>query len=64
MAIAMRGLKVKPSYEQLVGVATSYGLGNMKFRNRGSTFFKKWFYVITTWWGGHEANAVTAGTSK
>ena len=38
MAIAMRGLKVKPSYEQLVGVATSDGLGNSKFLNRDSTF--------------------------
>ena len=30
MAIAMRGLKVKPSYEQLIGVATPGGLENIK----------------------------------
>ena len=34
MAIAMRGLKVKPSYEQLIGVATSDGLEHIKFPNR------------------------------
>ena len=38
MAIAMRGLKVKPSYEQLIGVATSYGLENDKFPNRNAYF--------------------------
>ena len=38
MAIAMRGLKAKPSYEQLIGVATSGGLENIKFPNRDSTF--------------------------
>ena len=47
MAIAMRGLKVQPSYEQLIGVATSAGLGTIKFPNRDSAFFKKWFYFIT-----------------
>ena len=26
MAIAMRGLKVKPTYEDLIGVAKPYGL--------------------------------------
>ena len=48
MAIAMRGLKVKPSYEQLIGVATSDGLGNIKLPNRDAPFFKKLFYFITT----------------
>ena len=31
MTIAMRGLKVKPSYEQLIGVATSDGLEILNF---------------------------------
>ena len=38
MAIAMRGLKVKPPYEQLIGVATSDGLGNIKFPSRDASF--------------------------
>ena len=43
MAIAMRGLKDKPSYEQLVGVATSGGLGNIKFPNRDASFLRNGF---------------------
>ena len=38
MAIAMRGLKVKPSYEQLIGVASSYGLEHIQFPNRDASF--------------------------
>ena len=38
MAIAMRGLQVKPPYEQLVGVATPDGLGNIKCPNRDASF--------------------------
>ena len=40
MAIAMRGLTVKPSYEQLVGVASSDGLGQIKFPNRDAKFIR------------------------
>ena len=39
MAIAMRGWKVKPSYEQLIGVATSDGLENTKSPNREAYLF-------------------------
>ena len=35
----MQGLRVKPSYDQLIGVAVSEGLENIKFPNRDSTLF-------------------------
>ena len=38
MAIAMRGLKVKPSYEQLIGTASSDGLEQIKFPSRDASF--------------------------
>ena len=31
MSIAMQGLRLKPAYEQLMGVAVSDGLENVKF---------------------------------
>ena len=37
MAIAMKGLRVRPQYEQLTGVAISDGLGNIKFPNRDAS---------------------------
>ena len=39
MAIAMQGLRLKPTYEQLIGVAASGGLEQIKFPNRNATFF-------------------------
>ena len=41
MAIAMRGLRVRPQYEDLIGVAKSDGLENSKSPNRDATFFDK-----------------------
>ena len=38
MAKAMRGLKVKPTYESLTGVAFSDGLEHIKFPNRDASF--------------------------
>ena len=38
MAIAMRGLRVRPQYEDLIGVAKSNDLENVKFPNRNSKF--------------------------
>ena len=38
MAESMRGLKVKPTYESLIGVAFSDGLGNIKCPNRDASF--------------------------
>ena len=45
MAIAVRGWKVKPSFEQLIGVATSDGLGNVKFPNRDASFLRNGFIL-------------------
>ena len=41
MAIAMKGLKVKPTYEDLVGVAKPDGLEQITFPNR-DVFFREW----------------------
>ena len=38
MAVAMRGLRVKPTYEQLIGVAVSDNLEHIKFPNRDGHF--------------------------
>ena len=43
MAIAMRRLKVKPSYEQLIGVASSDGLEQTKFPNRDAKVLREGF---------------------
>ena len=45
MAIALRGLRVKPSYEQLIGVAFSDELENVKFPNRDATFLRNGFVL-------------------
>ena len=45
MSNAMQGLRLKPTYEQLIGVAVSDGLENIKFPNRDSTSFKKWVHI-------------------
>ena len=54
MAIAMHGLRVRPQYEDLIGVAKSDGLGNNKFPNRDSDFFEKvalvWVQKLVTSW--------------
>ena len=45
MAIAMRGLKVKPSYEQLIGVASSDGLEQIEIPSRGAKFLRCGFIL-------------------
>ena len=45
MANAMRGLRVKPSYEQLINVAVSDGLEQLKFPNRDATFLRNGFVL-------------------
>ena len=45
MTQAMRGLRVKPSYEQLIGVAVSDGFEHIKFPNRGATFLRNGFVL-------------------
>ena len=43
MAIAIQGLRLKPTYEQLVGVAASDGLEQIEFPNRNATFLRNGF---------------------
>ena len=45
MAIAMRGLRVKPSYEQLINVAVPDGLEQIQFPNRDATFLGNGFVL-------------------
>ena len=43
MAIAMRGLKVKPPYEQLIGVESPDGLEQIEFPNRDEKILRDGF---------------------
>ena len=45
MSIAIRGLRVKPSYEQLINVAVSDGLEQIKFPNRDASFLRNGFVL-------------------
>ena len=45
MAVAMRGLKVKPPHEQLTGVASPDGLEQIKFPNRDAEFIRYGFIL-------------------
>ena len=40
MSIAIKGLRLKPTYEQLIGVAVSDELRNIKFPNRDAKFLR------------------------
>ena len=43
MAKSMKGLKVKPTYEDLIGVAFPDGLEHIKILNRGATIIREGF---------------------
>ena len=45
MANSMQGLRVKPSYEQLIGVAVSDELEHSKFPDRNAKFLRKGFVM-------------------
>ena len=45
MTNSMKGLRLKPSYEQLIGVAVSDDLQHIKFPNRGATFLRNGFVL-------------------
>ena len=54
MAEAMRGVRVKPTYESLIGLAFSYGLEHVKFTSRDASFLRNGFIyhnLITKAWG-------------
>ena len=42
---SIKGLRVKPSYQQLIGVAVSDGLENIKFPNRNASFLRNGFVL-------------------
>ena len=56
MAVAMRGLRVRPQYEDLIGVAISDELYNIKFPNRDASFLRNGFVFKSIGWGRHETN--------
>ena len=43
MAVAIRGLRLKPTYEDLIGVSVSDELYSTKFPNRDSSFLRNGF---------------------
>ena len=45
MAIAKQGLRLKPAYEQLIGVAASDCLEQIKFPNRNATVIRNGFVL-------------------
>ena len=45
MSIAMQGSKVRRQYEDLINVAISNGLEQIKFPNRDSTFLRNGFIL-------------------
>ena len=45
MAIAMKGLRLKPTYEDLINVAVSDKLYNIKFPNRNASFLRNGFIL-------------------
>ena len=45
MAIAMKGLRLKPKYEELINVAVSDKLYNIKFPNRDAKFLRNGFVL-------------------
>ena len=45
MAQATRGLKLKPNYEDLINVAVSDKLYNIKFPNRDASFLRNGFVM-------------------
>ena len=45
MAIAVKGLRLRPTYEDLIGVAVSDQLFNIKFPNRDAQFLRNGFVL-------------------
>ena len=45
MAIAMQGLRIKQTYEDLINVAVSDGLENITFPNRNAKFLREGFVM-------------------
>ena len=41
----MKGLRLKPTYEQLIGVSVPDDLGHIKFPNRNAAFLRNGFIL-------------------
>ena len=52
MAVAMKGLRLKPTHEQLIGVAVSDGLEHIKSPNRNAQFLRNGFVLSQLDGGG------------
>ena len=55
MAVAMKGLKLTPNYEDLINVAVSGKLYNVKFPNRDASFLRNGFVLSQLDGGGMRA---------
>ena len=55
MAVSMRGLRVKPTYEDLINVAVSDELYSIRFPNRDAQFLR-WLCFKSSGWRRHETN--------
>ena len=64
MAIAMKGLRVRPQYADLINVDVSDGLEHIKSPNRNAQFFTKWFCFKPIRWRRDEGDGKTTRTSK
>ena len=45
MAMSMKGLRIKPTYEDLINVAVTDELYNIEFPNRDATFLRNGFVL-------------------
>ena len=45
MTVAMKGLRIKPTYEQLIGIAVPDGLEQIKFPNRDAKVLREGFVM-------------------
>ena len=50
MANSIQGLRIKPSYEDLIGVAVSDGSENIEFHDRNALFLRN----VTIRWGRYQ----------
>ena len=63
MSVALKGLRLKPTYEQLTGAAVPDGLEHIRFPNRNASFLR-WLCSITIRWRRYEGYGKTARNGK
>ena len=52
MAMSMKGLRIKPTYGQLIGVAVPDDLGHIRFPNRNASVLRNGFILSQLDWKG------------